>query len=130
MTDAMSEIYILVYAETTLLIIGSSMAAVFPIFQRLGLICWGATSNAETGSHNGTPLKTFGQRTSRRKGLTEDDEITLNRSDATGDTSETSLGGIVKRTDVEQTWGPAENECPSMSRSRKMGLTPVTAYAV
>lgn len=120
----MSEIYILVYAETTLLIVGSSIAAVFPLFYA-GLP--GTSGNRVTGSNNGTPLRTFGQGTyKRRKGFFEDDETTLTRGDATGDASETPVEGIVKTTDVEQTWASADAEFHSTCRSRQLGLTPGT----
>lgn len=120
----MCEIYILVYVETTLLIVGSSIAAIFPLFKNLNLRLWGTSGNGDTASNNATPLKTFGQWTSRqrfRRTAVEDDETTLTRGDAGRGGSNISLEGIVKTTDVEQTWGPADSA--PKSAERKVGLT-------
>lgn len=86
----MCEVFILVDVETTLLIIGSSIAAIFPLLKHLNLRLRGLTTPGNdyhtTGaSHGGnnnnnhsgsTPLKTFGQWTSRPQRLrrTEEDE--------------------------------------------------------
>lgn len=57
----MCEIYILVYVETTLLIVGSSIAVIFPLFKNLNLRLWDTSGHDDTPSNNATPLKTFGQ---------------------------------------------------------------------
>lgn len=122
-TDAMCEIYILVYVETTLLIVGSSIAAVFPLFRNINIRLQGTYGNGRTESSNATPLRTFGQGTSKRpKKAVEDDETILTRDDAVQNTSNTFLEGIIRTTNVVQTWGPAELE--SQSRTRQLGLPP------
>lgn len=118
----MCEIYILVYAETTLLLIGSSIATIFPLLRSMSFRLWGPSDNIGTASNNAMPLRTFGQGTSkRRRNLVEDDETTLTRGDVIGDGSRASLDGIMKTTNVEQTWGPVNIE--SQSVVRKLGLT-------
>lgn len=125
--DAMSEIYMLVYAETTLLITGSSIAAVFPLFFDTKSWFWGASGKGSGGSKNETPLRTFGQGTFRkRKGFLEEDETTLTRGEIGEDIVQTSMEGIVKTTDVEQTWTSADAESQAMARSRQLGLAPGT----
>lgn len=162
----MCEVFILVDVETTLLIIGSSIAAIFPLLKHLNLRLRGLTTpgsdyhtgashgngknNNKNNNHNSgsTPLKTFGQWTSRPRRTEEDvddddydddDETTLTRGggDAlatagtrrggggrSSSTHTTSLEGhIVKTTDVQQTWGPADaEELEPKSAERKLGL--------
>lgn len=129
----MCEIYILVYVETTLLIVGSSIAAVSPLFKHLNCRLRGAgtSGNDDTASRGNaaTPLRTFGQWTSRQRlqknagqDDDDDDETTLTRGDAARGGSRTSLEGIVKTTDVQQTWGPADAELEPKSAERKLGL--------
>lgn len=119
----MCEIYILVYVETTLLIVGSSIAAVLPLLRSMNVRLWGISGNGGTASHGASPLRTFGRGPSkRRRDLVDDDELTLTRGGTVGDTSNISLGGIVKTTDVNQTWGPAHVE--PQSAARQLGLNP------
>lgn len=93
----MCEIYTLVYVETTLLLIGSSIATIFPLFKSMSFRPWGPSDNVGTTSNNATPLRTFGQGASkRRRSFFEDDETTLTRGDALGDGSRASLEGIVE----------------------------------
>lgn len=119
----MSEIYILVYAETTLLIVGSSIAAIFPLFWKMSTRLPGSSSQCDTGSKNGTPLRTFGQGTYKKRRLVlDDDETTLTRIDSRGNALNGSLEGIIKTTDVQQTWGLADASYLSTSQSRQLGL--------
>lgn len=121
----MSDVYILVYAETTLLIVGASIAAVFPLFRNAKTWILGTPGDGGNESRSGTPLRTFGQGTfKKRRGFFEDDndETTLTRGDVTGDFANTSVDGIVRTTDVEQTWGAADAESQSITRSRQLGL--------
>lgn len=167
----MCEVFILVDVETTLLITGSSVAAIFPLLKHLNLRLRGLTTpgnndyhhttgpshgngnnkNNKNNNHNSgsTPLKTFGQWTSRPRRAEEDvdddddydddDETTLTRGDALAGTRRGGGGGggrsssthtssleghIVKTTDVQQTWGPADaEELEPKSAERKLGLT-------
>lgn len=128
-TDVLSEVYILIYIEATLLIVGSSFATIIPLYKRCNLRLRGASKKEIR--QNGTTLRTFGQGTLRSKRRTycreipdEDDEAELTRCDGgVGEDSNTSLEGIVKTTDVEQTWEPADIESRSIVR-QKLGLTP------
>lgn len=108
----MAEIYILVYLETTLLIVGSSIAPVFPLFQTLCPGYHGRSDKSGTSGHNDVPLRTFGQSTFKRRPrglfqITNDDTL-WTRADAAADgNSYASTDGIVKTTEVNQTWASA-----------------------
>lgn len=108
----MAEIYILVYLETTLLIVGSSIAPVFPLFKNLCPGHHGHSDKSGTSDKNNVPLRTFGQGTFKRRsrGIFQivDDETMWTRADAAADAnSYGSADGIVKTTEVKQTWKSA-----------------------
>lgn len=108
----MAEIYILVYLETTLLIVGSSIAPVFPLFKSLGPGHHGHSDKSGASDKNDVPLKTFGRGTFKRRGIFQivDDETMWTRADAAADAnSYGSTEGIVKTTEVKQTWDSTDS---------------------